>query len=160
MSQPRRRGLALLFAVGLAVAALPAALSTTASASSATGSAASAKASKPKMKLSDSTIHKGQTVKVKVKKLPKTPTSLYVAVCGNPPGAMNCDQVDLTHVKQVSYNGSGKLKTSFTVQSTTFQSPGGKINCKKQQCVIGTTNALNPKDHSYNSWAKFTVVKN
>lgn len=162
MSPNRRRGLAVLLTAGLALAAVPAVLATTANASPTAAPAASAHAqlAKPKMILSDTTIHKGQKVKVTVKRLPKKATSLYIAVCGNPPGATNCDQVDLTHVKQVAYNGSGKLKTKFKVKATKFMSPGGKINCKRQQCVIGTTNALNPADRSYNSWAKFKVVRN
>lgn len=159
MASNRRTSLALLLAGGLAAATLPLATNAVAATAATSAPAAAAKAQKakkPKLKLSDKTLRKGDTVKLKGKKFPKSPTSLYITICGNPPGAKNCD-VDLSHVKQLNYNGSGKFKTTYKIQATKFSTAAGKINCKKQQCVIGTTNALNPKDHAYNSWAKFSV---
>ena len=88
---------------------------------------------------------------------PAKPTSLFVTICANPPGATNCD-VDLRHVTQLQYDGSGNFTTKYKVAVTKFSSAAGEIDCAKVQCVIGSTNALAPKDHAYNAVAKFSVA--
>lgn len=166
MAPNRRTRVAALLAGGLVAAALPLAANANAAGAALLGPAAQArpaaapaqahKAKHPKLKLSDRTLRKGDTVRLRGKRFPKSPTSLYITICGNPPGAKNCD-VDLSHVKQISYKGKGKFRTKYTIAATKFPTASGKINCRKVQCVIGTTNALNPKDHAYNSAAKFKV---
>ena len=89
----------------------------------------------------------GDKVKLTGTRYPKKPTSMFITICGFPPGATNCD-VDLRHVKQITYTGTGKFKTKYKIAVTKFATASGKINCKKKQCVVGTTNALNPKDHA------------
>ena len=108
----------------------------------------------PKLTISDSTVSAGQTVTVKGSGFPAKPTSLFVTICANPPGATNCD-VDLRHVTQLQYDGSGSFTTKYKVAVTKFSSAAGEIDCAKVQCVIGSTNALAPKDHAYNAVAKF-----
>lgn len=166
MAPNRRTRVAAVLAGGLVAATLPLATNASAAGAALAAPAAQAltaaaplqahKAKRPKLKLSDRTLRKGDTVRLRGKRFPKSPTSLYITICGNPPGATNCD-VDLRHVKQIAYKGKGKFKTKYTIAVTKFSTASGKINCKKVQCVIGTTNALNPKDHAYNSAAKFTV---
>lgn len=172
----KRTSLALLLAGGVAAALLPLSLagpaqaiapaSAPAVASAATTSAPAGVALKrakkkkaPKLTISSTRLKKGDTITITGTRFPKKPTSLYIAICANPPSASNCDQVDLRHIKQISYKGKGTFKTKFKVPGTKFQSPGGKINCKKKQCVIGTSNAFIPSDRSYNSVAKFSVRK-
>lgn len=111
----------------------------------------------PRLALSDTTIHVGQTVTVTGSGFPSKPTSLYITICANPPGATNCD-VNLSHVTQVQYDGSGGFRTRYTVAVTRFASAAGSIDCATTQCVIGSTNALDPKDRSYNAVALFTVA--
>lgn len=111
----------------------------------------------PKLTISDSTVSAGQTVTVKGSGFPAKPTSLFVTICANPPGATNCD-VDLRHVTQLQYDGSGSFTTKYKVAVTKFSSAAGEIDCAKVQCVIGSTNALAPKDHAYNAVAKFSVA--
>ena len=111
----------------------------------------------PKLTISDSTVSAGQTVTVKGSGFPAKPTSLFVTICANPPGAANCD-VDLRHVTQLQYDGSGSFTTKYKVAVTKFSSAAGEIDCAKVQCVIGSTNALAPKDHAYNAVAKFSVA--
>lgn len=169
MPSTRHARIAALLAGGLVAAALPLAANATAAGAAPAGSSAARSsasaaaqqaqahlAKRPKLRLSDKTLRKGDTVRLRGRHFPKSPTSLFITICGNPPGATNCD-IDLRHVKQISYKGKGKFKTKYTLAVTKFSTASGKINCKKVQCVIGTTNALNPKDHAYNSTAKFTV---
>ena len=168
MATTKRTSLALMIVGGLAAATLPVAIAATATAaapgavatsasSSAANVAAAKKAKKPKLTLSSTRLKKGDKITITGTRYPKKPTSIYIAICANPPSATNCDQVDLRHVKQYSYKGTGKFKTKFKIPGTKFMSPGGKINCKKTQCVIGSSNALIPSDRSYNGVAKFSV---
>lgn len=110
----------------------------------------------PTLTLSSSSVTAGQTITVKGSGLPKAPTSLYITICANPPGATNCD-VDLSHVTQLQYDGSGSFSTKYKIAVTKFASADGQINCANTQCVVGSTNALNPKDRSYNAVGKFSV---
>ncbi|HEY7859717.1 MAG TPA: LPXTG cell wall anchor domain-containing protein [Candidatus Nanopelagicales bacterium] len=111
----------------------------------------------PTLTISHSTLHAGQTVTLKGTNFPAAAGSLFITICANPPGATNCD-VNLAHVKQLAYAGGGSFTTSYTLAVTKFSSAAGSIDCSKTQCVIGTTNAMNPADQSYNSVAKFTVA--
>ena len=126
---------------GVAIAMAPAALA----------------AATPTLTISDSTLHAGQTVTLKGSNFPAAAASLFITICANPPGATNCD-TDLSHVKQLAYAGGGSFTTTYTLAVTKFSSASGAIDCSKTQCVIGTSNAMNPADPSYNSVAKFTVA--
>lgn len=111
----------------------------------------------PSLTMSPSTVKAGTTVQLHGSGFPKTAASLFITICGYPPGATNCD-MNLAHVKQISYDGSGSLSTSYVIAVTKFSSAAGNIDCSKVQCVVGTTNAMDPKDQSYNAVAKFTVA--
>lgn len=164
MATTKRTSLALMIVGGLAAATLPVAIAATATAAApgavaataATHVAAAKLAKKPKLTLSSTRLKVGDKVKLTGTRYPKKPTSMFITICGFPPGATNCD-VDLRHVKQITYTGTGKFKTKYKIAVTKFATASGKINCKKKQCVVGTTNALNPKDHAYNGVAKFSV---
>jgi LPXTG-motif cell wall-anchored protein len=121
------------------------------------GAAPSAMAASPKLTISDTTVTAGQTLTVTGSSFPSKKTSLYIAICQDPPGATNCDQ-NLSRVVQVDYDGSGSFTTKYKVAVTKFDSASGTIDCAKTQCVVGSTNAYDPKDHSYNATAKFTVA--
>lgn len=111
----------------------------------------------PNLSISPTTVKVGTTVTLKGTGYPAAGTSLFITICGNPPGATNCD-VNLAHVKQYTYAGGGSFTTSYTIAATKFSTAGGTIDCSKVQCVVGTTNGLNPADQTYNGAAKFTVA--
>jgi LPXTG-motif cell wall-anchored protein len=111
----------------------------------------------PSLSMSPSTVKAGTTVTLHGSGYPTAGASLFITLCGNPPGATNCD-TNLSHVKQFQYAGGGSFTTTYTIAVTKFSTGAGTIDCSKVQCVVGTTNAMNPADQSYNGAAKFTVA--
>lgn len=112
----------------------------------------------PTLALSKSVVTVGDVVKLTGTYFPATATTLGVTICGYPPSATNCD-MDLHHIGQITYDGSGGFTFNYTIKATSFTSGDGAIDCSKVQCVIGTTNLMAPGDPSYNAVAKFSVGK-
>jgi hypothetical protein len=110
----------------------------------------------PRLALSKSKVKVGDTVTLVGTKYPKTAKSLYVTICADPPSATNCDMT-LANIGQISYDGSGGFTSRYQVKTLRFPTHDGVIACAKVQCVIGTTNALQPKDRSFNATAKITA---
>lgn len=113
----------------------------------------------PQLTISATEVKDGQTVTVKGKGYPSAPTRLFVAICKDPPTATSCD-TDLSRVTTVNYDGSGSFTAKYTINTKfdLFGPPAETVNCAQVQCVVGSTNAGNPKDTTYNATAKFTVV--
>ncbi|MGH8961653.1 MAG: neocarzinostatin apoprotein domain-containing protein [Jatrophihabitantaceae bacterium] len=128
---------------------------TTVPASTTTSTTPSTSPGKATLTLSDNTLRAGQKITVTGAHFPASPTTLYVSICKNPPSATDCD-VTIGDFAVVQYDGSGAFSTSLTVH-TSFLSGDGRIDCAGTKCVVGTTNGLNPLDHSYNTTTAFTV---
>jgi hypothetical protein len=150
LSRITRKGLAVAAATGLAAAGL-------------TVLSAPAHAAGGATIQIDTTgnIGTGQTISVSGNAGGPGAPDLFVAVCEGTPTATNCDQslsgagTPTAHVLQVSPNAvTGAWgPVSYFVRTTivTGHTPGG-FNCiSAGTCVIGTTNSMNPADHTYDS---------
>ncbi len=112
---------------------------------------------------SPSVVADGTTISVRGNAGKPNAPRLYVAVCETTPTATNCDQSleDLgtakAHILQVTPDKQtgawGPVNFYVRQVIVTGDSESG-FDCKKAgTCVIGSTNAMNPKDHTYNTTA-------
>lgn len=107
-----------------------------------------------------SVVADGTTISVRGNAGKPNAPQLYVAVCETTPTATNCDQsiegfgTPKAHILQVKPNkttGAWGPVNFFVRQVIVTGDSEGGFDCKKAgTCVIGTTNAFNPKDHTYN----------
>lgn len=106
-------------------------------------------------------IGTGQTISVQGNAGGPSAPALYVAVCETTPTASNCDQsltgfgTPTAHIQQVTPDPTTGAwgPVNFFVRTTiiTGNTPGG-FNCiTAGTCIIGTTNSMNPADHTYDS---------
>lgn len=147
MRERATAGAALAAAAGLVITSL-------------VGVVAPAQAAALSIKASPSAVRDGMTISVSGNAGKAGAPNLFVAVCESTPTAKNCDQSfagaegPKAHILQVTPNaktGAWGPVTFFVRQKlVTGNTPGGFDCLAKQTCVIGTTNAANPTDRSFN----------
>jgi hypothetical protein len=111
--------------------------------------------------LTPGVLTNGETISVSGNAGGPNAPALYVAVCETTPTASNCDQslagfgTSTAHIQQVTPDPvSGAWgPVNFYVRSTlaTGNTPTGYDCATQHTRVIGTTNSLNPADHTYDS---------
>lgn len=122
--------------------------------------AGSARAAALSITYSPGTVSDGATISVSGNAGGPNAPDLYVAVCEDTPTASNCDQSlagiggSQAHILVVSPNPTtgawGPVNFYVRQVIVTGHTPGG-FDCKAHgTCVIGTTNSVNPTDHTYN----------